>query len=330
MSSRRDTRGFTLVELLVVIAIIGILIALLLPAVQAAREAARRMRCSNNLKQMGLAQHNYHDTFRAFPLGSRSHPFLTPRNCYGTNWRASILSFLEQETLFDQLNFETGGFGTSSGAFSGGNEVLSELEVPVYKCPSSPSGPFDTDRGTTNTRNSMMHEYVGIAGAYPDPGGRTGVCKQSLRGMVCRNGLLLANENTRMRDATDGTSNVLLIAEQSGLVDDERIRANYGGGWTGTAADPGNPIYTVRTMPTNHNFYHTGLSVIRWRINSPTYVSGSSDYSYMTNTILNSFHPGGISVLLTDGSVRFLSETMEMETLRRLGAGNDGMPVGEF
>ncbi|MFG0262072.1 MAG: DUF1559 domain-containing protein [Novipirellula sp. JB048] len=321
-------RGFTLVELLVVIAIIGVLVGLLLPAVQAAREAARRMQCSNNLKQMGLALHNYHDTFRAFPPGSRSHPTIVPRNNHGTNWRTSILAFLEQSSLYEKLNFETGSFSGSS--FSGGNEVLSGLVVPVYKCPSSPTDPFEADRGTSNTRDGMMHEYVGIAGAYPDPGGRSNVCKSSLRGMVCRSGLLLANETRRFRDATDGTSNVILIAEQSGLVQNTPIRANYGGGWAGTSADPGHPVYNVRTVPSGHNFYHTGLSVIRWAINSPTYVSGSSSHSYMTNTILNSMHPGGIQVMLGDGSVRFLTESIEMETLRRLASADDGEVLGEF
>ena len=176
----------------------------------------------------------------------------------------------------------------------------------------------------------MMHEYVGIAGAYPDPGGRAAVCKESSRGMVCRNGLLRANENCGIHHAIDGTSNTIIVSEQSGLVAKERIRSNYGGGWTGTAADSGHPIYTVATMPALHNFYHTGLSVIRWAINSPTYVVGSSDQCYMTNTVLNSFHPGGINVALADGSVRFLSETLDMETLRRLGAADDRQTVSEF
>jgi len=283
------------------------------------------------MKQIGLALHNYQDTLRAFPLGSRSHPVLIPRNSYGTNWRTSILAFLEQRPLFEQLNFETGGFaGTGSGPFSNGNEVLSGLFLPVYKCPSSTTKPFDVDRGTTNTLNSLMHEYVGIAGAYPDPGGRTNVCGQSLRGMVCRNGLLLANENKGIQDAVDGTSNTMIVAEQSGLVDLIPIRANYNGGWAGTAADPGNPIYTVATMPTNHNFYHTGLSVIRWAINSPTSVAGSSDQCYMTNTVLNSFHPGGIHTTFADGSVRFLADTISMDTLLRLGAADDRQPTSGF
>lgn len=324
-------RGFTLVELLVVIAIIGVLVALLLPAIQAAREAARRSQCSNNLKQIGLALHNYHDTFKGFPIGSRSHPTLTPRNSYGTNWRASILSFLEQDTIFSQLNFETGAFaGTGSAPFSGGNEVLRDLVLPVYKCPSSTIGPFESDRGTSNSQNSLMHDYIGIAGGVPDPAGRADICKQSLRGMVCRNGLLLANENRGVQHAVDGLSNCIMVAEQSGLVNMQPIRANYNGGWSGTAADPGNPVYTVATMPTNHNFYHTGLSVVRWAINSPTFVVNSSDYCYMTNTVLNSFHPGGIHVLIADGGIRFVADTVDMETLRRLASADDRMPLDQF
>lgn len=199
-----------------------------------------------------------------------------------------------------------------------------------FKCPSSTTGPFDADKGTSNPQNSLMHEYVGIAGAYPDPAARTTVCKQSSRGMVCRNGLLLANENKGIHNAVDGTSNTIMVAEQSGVVDKQPIRANYNGGWSGTAADQGNPLYTVATMPESHNFYHTGLSVIRWAINSPTSVANSSNQCYMTNTVLNSFHPGGIQVGLADGSVRFLSETINMETLLKLGSGDDGVPVGDF
>ncbi len=159
-----------MVELLVVIAIIGILIALLLPAVQAAPRRHCRSQCSNNLEQMGLALHNYHDTFR-ISAGSRSHPFLIPRNSHGTNWRTSILAFLSSSHCSDQLNFETGGFAGPAVARSPTATRCSGLVLQVYKCPSSTTGPFDADKGTSNTQKSLMHEYVGIAGSYPDPGG---------------------------------------------------------------------------------------------------------------------------------------------------------------
>lgn len=327
--------GFTLVELLVVIAIIGILIALLLPAVQAAREAARRMQCSNNLKQIGLGLHNYHDSFRTFPIGSRSGGF-SMYNTTGTNWRCSLLAFLEQKTVFDKLNFETGSFsGYNSQPFSGGNEILVGLLIPVYKCPSSTIDPFVNEPTSINDRGGMMLDYVGISGAYPDPGGRGNTaCRQSMRGYVCNTGLLVPHQCKRIRDALDGTSQTMIAAEQSGLVGGKPIRSNYAGGWAG-ARDTG---YELRPRNANEvspddgsqNYYHCGLTVVRWAINTQTTVANSSSATYETNTILNSFHPGGILGLLADGSVRFVAENISMDTLRRLCAADDGQTLGEY
>jgi len=131
-------RAFTLVELLVVIAIIGILIALLLPAVQAAREAARRSQCTNNLKQIGLALHNYHDVQRSFPLGAYTGVGPVYGHLSGTNWRTEILPYLEQGALYSKLTFDGSAFSGWSGLpFSGGNVALSGLKLDVYLCPSS-------------------------------------------------------------------------------------------------------------------------------------------------------------------------------------------------
>ncbi len=335
---REDSRtAFTLVELLVVIAIIGILIALLLPAVQSAREAARRMQCSNNLKQIGLALHNYHGTFRCFPIGSRSGA-IPSYNTFGTNWRTALLPFLEQKPLYDSLNFETGSFSghSVSPSFSNGNEVLQWLALPVYKCPTSTIDPFVNEPTSGNDSGSLMHDYVGIAGAYPDPGGRgSAVCRQSMRGYVCTSGLLLAHQVAGIKNAKDGTSKTIIVAEQSGLVDGTPIRSNYCGGWAGGRDHA--TEYNLHPRRANQipndgsaNYYHCGLTVVRWAINSQTSVSGSSRATYETNTILNSFHPGTINVLMADGSVHSVSEAIDMETLRRLSAADDGMTVGEF
>ncbi len=326
--------AFTLVELLVVIAIIGILIALLLPAVQAAREAARRMQCSNNLKQMGLALHNYHDTFRSFPIGSRSGT-LSSYNTYGTNWRSALLAFLEQKPLYDSLNFETGSFsGWENQPFSGGNEVLVGLAIPVYKCPSSTIDPFINEPTSINDRGGLMHDYVGISGAYPDPGGRgTSVCRQSSRGYVCNTGLLLPHQVAGIKHASDGTSHTMIVAEQSGLVGDRPIRSNYGGGWAGARDHTGDYSLNPRRanqISSGDNYYHCGLTVVRWAINSRTSQANSSNATYETNTILNSFHPGVINVLLGDGSVQSIADSIDMETLRRLAAADDGLPIDEF
>jgi len=231
-SSKR--RGFTLVELLVVIAIIGILIALLLPAVQAAREAARRSQCTNNLKQMGLALHNYHDVQRSFPLGAYAGP-VTPVNLTGSNWRTALLPYLEQGTVYSKLSFGYDFCGCSGYPFGGGNGALSGLKIDAFVCPSSTVDAFtDTVGSPANSQKSLMIQYAGICGAYPDPAGRTtGVCSTGGYGPACATGLLISNDIRGMHHAIDGTSNTIILGEQSGTVNLQVITSNYGGGWCG-------------------------------------------------------------------------------------------------
>jgi len=334
--SQRDVRAFTLVELLVVIAIIGILIALLLPAVQAAREAARRSQCSNNLKQLGLALQNYHDTYLTFPHGSR-FPIGAP------NWRVGILPFMEQGALYDQVDISSqaniGGFSSkrdgnaSYGYGTGRNAVFKGLVVPGWVCPSNQFSPTARSGLTTyqNEDNGQIHDYVGIAGAYPDPAGRANVCgagPNNYGGVFCENGMLFPNGWVNMRDALDGTSNTLIVGEQSGRVGTLDVRACYHAGWAG---------FNTPLRPASHlspgDYWGSGITTIRYPINSDltVCVSGSGcDNTYDANTVLNSMHPGGANNLLVDGSVRFLAETIDFATLRRLGSKNDGQVVGEY
>ena len=193
-------RGFTLIELLVVIAIIAILVALLLPAVQQAREAARRTSCKNNFKQIGLAFHNYHDVHRSFPPGfARSNPGGSGR---GWGWGVLILPFLEQPALFDQINPNRAPFPVTMETGSPEIAVRTTLQQPlaVYRCPSDPGAPINTNRGSFGTSN-----YVGVWGSDAAGGTHTGA----------GNGCLFYDSGVSFRDITDGTSNVLLVGERS-------------------------------------------------------------------------------------------------------------------
>ena len=313
-------RGFTLIELLVVIAIIAILIALLLPAVQQAREAARRTQCRNNMKQLGLAIHNYHDNNRKFPMGTR-YPTSAP------NWRIAILPFLDQAPLYNQLNF--------AGSFNAGytnNTVLTSLFVAAYKCPSS-TLPSNSTSFSGNSGAGMLHDYVGISGATPDPAARTSECSPEHRygGITCINGMLSPNLSRSMRDVTDGTSNTMIIAEQSGPIGTADLRANYYGGWGGFTRPMGgtDSIATLTSWTTTTDTWGTAVTTVRYSPN-PAVTSSGNDNVYDMNTALTSYHEGGVHVLMCDGAVRFVSENVAFTTLTNLASRADGVVLGEF
>jgi prepilin-type N-terminal cleavage/methylation domain-containing protein len=320
--SRR--RGFTLVELLVVIAIIGVLVALLLPAVQAAREAARRTQCVNNLKQIGLALHNYHDTYGTFPYGSFNLREAWPSS--GTNWRALILPFVEQQTIHDQLTFSSDPSvhfmaGGAAGANAlAGNVVLRRLVLPVYRCPSTEID----ELGGHNNVDAMNANYVGVQGAArpipgPDPNRGTQDCGH---GWSCNNGLLVANEAFKMARATDGLSNTLIVAEQSALVAGQNRTANYYGGWYGSR----HPRWVGHPSGCG-DLWQAGTSCIRFSINSQIVQTGATEAMYRNNTHWNSKHPGGINAAVADGSVQFITETIDFINLKRLACRYDGEVV---
>ncbi len=331
--SKTRRHGFTLIELLVVIAIIAVLIALLLPAVQQAREAARRTQCRNNLKQLGLALHNYHDAANSFPIGSRYGTGPETHNS-GCNWRVSILPYMDQAPLYNKLNFNGayfGGYGPSYVA-NGGNEILLGLNVPGFLCPSSTADPFHPG-GTpdfSNSSKALVIHYVGITGAYRDSTSTPApICQTSTRGMMCANGSLRVNQATNLRDLTDGASNTIIVAEQSGVVGSTSpvpISSNYGGGWTGCFVS-----YTVAGWPSGTpNVFATGVTTVRFAPNTKTATANASSQPYETNTILNSFHVGGVNVMTADGAVRFVSDSVDISTLLTVCGRNDGLVAGEF
>ncbi|MDD3587045.1 MAG: DUF1559 domain-containing protein [Thermoguttaceae bacterium] len=345
--------AFTLVELLVVIAIIGILIAILLPAVQAAREAARRMQCTNNLKQMGLALHGYHDIHQCFPKGSSlsGMPVGTLYNGYPTNavnWKVPILPHMEQSPFYDKIDFTKTLF-CSVTVPAVNYAAMANVVVPAFDCPSDPVEQFITQqpytRGNCHNYNCPTQTscYVGIAGAHADPLGRTNVYVSSGSGYISNTGMLCWNEYKSIADDLDGTSNSLMVGEQSGLLEGVGAqagelffcRSNYAGHWAGswtriTNPDSGNnynvqhviDLASSNTSP--GTIYATGITTVYYAINYKTRASLASD-TYMCNTVLNSFHRGGINGLIADGAVRFFSDQTSMDLLRRWACANDGM-----
>ncbi len=332
MTKSNSRRAFTLVELLVVIAIIGILVALLLPAVQAAREAARRMSCSNNVKQISLAMHNYHDVHKTFPLGSFNLREAWPSN--GTNWRALILPFIEQQPVFDNLSFTMNSHFMSGGAAGAnallGNEVLRGLVVDVYACPSSKWKPLSN--GHQNPGVVQNINYAGIQGAArPVPGNDPNLGTRDCgHGWSCNNGMLAANECFDFADCSDGTSNTMIVGEQSGTVQppgansyyEGNRSANYYGGWYGTR----------HPRPIGHpsgcgDLWQAGTTCVRFAPNAQIVQTGATDTMYRNNTVLNSGHPTGIEVGMTDGSVQFIPDTIDFITFKQLACRKDGLAV---
>ena len=185
---------------------------------------------------------------------------------------------------------------------------------------------LDGDFGSSSHEGAQKHDYVGIAGTFRDPAIRFEVCGIANYGPVCRNGVLLVNESRGIREITDGTSNAIIVSEQSGTIavlDDgvmteHSIRNNYGGGWGGASNDS-----TVDNI--NGGLYHHGVTTVRFALNAPTAVIGSSDTAYRNNTVLNSSHPGIVQVGMADGSVQTLNDEMEMAALRQLCSADDGL-----
>ncbi|RCS53881.1 DUF1559 domain-containing protein [Bremerella cremea] len=316
-------RGFTLVELLVVIAIIGVLIALLLPAVQQAREAARRMQCSNNLKQIGLALHTYHDVHGAFPAGFwRRTPYtINTFSGPGWGWGAAILPQIEQGARFDALKI-------SQGAYTSDAQDVLQYSQPLisgYRCPSAPGKDVnDVLVSGSATYSHGLSTYKGVFGdkntqaSYSD--NKDG-CKKAQGSCVeGGNGMFSANSSVKLRDVTDGTTNTVMVGEVAfgvnGATDSSGNPNSYlGAVWIGVT--PSGASSNVATFQTLRGILASGNTSKEYVIN------GTNPRSF------SSHHPGGAQFVHSDGSARFYSDTIDQLMTNRISARNDGQVVSE-
>lgn len=311
-SSRRQVReavGFTLIELLVVIAIIAVLIALLVPAVQAAREAARRTQCRNNLKQLGLAIHNYESTYSRLPSGGQGTNFSTnpPATTFDQHSMfTAILPFIEQGNSLQQFDPDYAYNAIPA------NDTAAEQAIPAFICPSDAWRPSATDKDGYGCTDYGPIYYVDF-----DP--LTGLRDKTKRaeGAMVRGG-------SRFADITDGLSNTVLVGEDIGR--DERMQSNH------VYLDPldGAKRRFWRWAEPDNAF---GISM---RINNNLSPQGGPTSCPWTDNNCGPFeeifsqHTGGAHIMLGDGSVRFLSETLDLGIYRSLITRNGGEVMGEF
>lgn len=331
----RRSQGFTLIELLVVIAIIAVLIALLLPAVQQAREAARRTQCKNNLKQLGLAMHNYHDAMRVFPPGSFTYLTGWPgAKLSGSNenlscWMQQILPYIDQAALYNTFSSKMNNATLPSYVMdsTGWGPAIGTV-LPALTCPSDPASP--------RTSGVAGYQYHGFFGNYAMCAGDTNysgaydsVTIGSDSNGANQSGMFYAISKIGIRDVTDGTSNTLMAAEilvepvpSSDGIGFNGRQGNYydceGGGCLFSSLYPPN-----NSVPDNVNDCKPTMASKM----APCFDPGRAGPYVLTT---RSYHIGGAQVLMGDGAVRFISSNINLTTFRNLGNRRDGNVVGEF
>jgi prepilin-type N-terminal cleavage/methylation domain-containing protein len=338
--NNRTRRGFTLIELLVIIAIIAVLISLLLPAVQAARAAARRIQCTNNLKQIGLALHNYHQTHGSFPIGSSANLQKLP-NVYagphGLSAHAQLLAFLELTTVYNSINFD---FGVATAQVPAGpvNSTAYNTRVSVFMCPSDP-----------NVGVNFLNNYCASFGTTT-----TTSTTQMVSGST---GLFTFWKSYGIQSCQDGTSNTIAFAE-SLVGDDTASNFNSGSGIIGIAIPPAAEIldasanwpavqgalqlctqaYNAKSLANltniSGNYWMRGAAADTLFNTVVTPNSQTYPWSYCTDATgangevefsrAESNHPGGVQALLADGSVRFIKDSISQGTWFAMGTKASG------
>lgn len=326
---RRERKGFTLVELLVVIAIIGVLVGLLLPAVQAAREAARRMQCTNNLKQLGLASHNYHDVHRKFPYGSYLDKSAGGSISSQWGWSVMLMPYIEQGNMFNQLNVGPQYF--EQAANDPVRLVLLKTPLPAFICPS------DAEAGVNRNRPFLRKAGGGVCNGMR-LAADTEFAKSNYMGCngnrdndgIFDSG---ANRIIGIRDITDGTTNTIMIGERSSrrFAKQTVAQGPWAGIWAGQELSC-DGITNVWCL----------LGKTEYQMNSGKHsqAAGSTTATDSALIAFGSQHTGGANFGLADGSVRFISETVDwnddaagtndISAYHMLGSIADGRVIGDY
>lgn len=326
-SPRSPRPGFTLIELLVVIAIIGILVGLLLPAVQKVREAANRLKCQNNLKQVGLALHNHHDARGYFPSSSRPDNSATAP--VRSAWATYVLNFIEQDNLVRTYDYNTNWDSVN-------NLPISATRVKIFECPSSPN----PERLDGNQQKAPLGQWIPDVAItdYATISAVTSQLAATNPRVQALPGLLERNRQDRIADAADGTSNTLLLVESAGRPSVWRrgqkigdayntaspVRVN-GGGWARAASD-----FDLKGSSSDGSVFPGPCAInctngddIGNNFPDPVYGTNGTGETY-------SFHTGGANVLFGDGSVHFLSATIDIATFAALATRAGGEVVGNY
>lgn len=315
--THRTKEGFTLVELLVVIAIIGILIGMLLPAVQAVREAARRIQCGNNMKQLSLAMLNYESAHQHLPPGNLTAEgdFSSTRGQPGLNWQAIILPLIEQEPLFDTVNELTNNFSDPGGLHN--SIVTTRTVISSLICPSCPMEDHNPIRPDTNnndpTRDAAKCNYVGVWGIEVSGNSdyRNLAADENVYDASTYSGLLFLNSEVSIGEITDGTSNTFIVAERDGasIGVNTRAAATWATGnqaqWSNQCLGPISlqPDYVLNTVEDNR--------AAQWNA-------------------ISSQHTGGANFGRSDGSVQFVADTISGDVYEALGTKSGGEVAVNF
>jgi prepilin-type N-terminal cleavage/methylation domain-containing protein/prepilin-type processing-associated H-X9-DG protein len=310
IASLRKCRAFTLIELLVVIAIIAVLVGMLLPAVQKVREAAGRLKCQNNLKQLALGLHNYHSTYGSFPLGN-SDPIGNDPGNEGDrrNWAVTyVLPFIEQQACHDDIEAYLAK-GAPYIVYYPNNKTI----LPVFMCPSDPTNPKTLTGGPGSTNQQGFHgNYAACAGStsFNSPSGADGGTKL--------NGIFYVFSKTRLTDIADGTSNTVMLSE---LILSADMTTHDTRGRLFNPAKQGSVLFST--------LYEPNTSVadrLEWCQTIPQAPCRST--SAEVNLSARSYHSGGVNTAFADGSNRLIANTINLQTWNALGTRAGGEAVG--